>query len=312
VDFSYIWGDALPELDRMAPDLRIINLETSVTNSEDFWREKGINYRMSPENFPCISAAGIDYCSLSNNHVLDWGYQGLEDTLAVLRRAGVGFSGAGCNTEEARSPAILTVAGKGRVVINSFGTESSGIPLRWAAGKDRPGVNLLQDLTLDTARQIGNDISSYKKQGDIVALSIHWGGNWGYPIPDNHIRFAHNLIDYAGVDLIHGHSSHHFKSVEIYRNKLILYGCGDFLNDYEGISGYELFRGDLGLMYFAEIDPRTGNLISLQMTPTRIRNMRVNRAGPEDIKWMEEVLDRECKKFGPGVILNENGMLVLK
>ncbi len=224
----------------------------------------------------------------------------------------MGFSGAGCNIEEARSPAILTIEGKGRVVIYSFGTESSGIPLRWAAGKDMPGVNLLQDLSLDTARQIGNDISSYKKQGDIVALSIHWGRNWGYQIPDNHIQFAHDLIDHAGVDLIHGHSSHHFKSIEIYRNKLILYGCGDFLNDYEGISGYEFFRGDLGLMYFAEIDPRTGNLISLQMTPTKIRNMRVNRAGPEDIKWMEKVLDRECKKFGPGVILNENGMLVLK
>src|SRR3990170_5081967 len=70
VDFSYIWGDALNELERMAPDLRIINLETAITKSDDYW-DKGINYRMHPENIPCITVAKIDFCSLANNHILD-------------------------------------------------------------------------------------------------------------------------------------------------------------------------------------------------------------------------------------------------
>ncbi len=80
--FSYIWGDALQELDRAAPAARIINLEASITTSGDYER-KGINYRMHPANTPCLSAAGIDCCVLANNHVLDWGRSGLSETICA-------------------------------------------------------------------------------------------------------------------------------------------------------------------------------------------------------------------------------------
>ncbi len=69
---AYVWGDALDELKRMASDLRMINLETSVTQSDDYWEEKGIHYRMHPDNIDCITVARIEVCSLANNHVLDW------------------------------------------------------------------------------------------------------------------------------------------------------------------------------------------------------------------------------------------------
>src|SRR3972149_3271056 len=84
VDFSYIWGDALEEFERLAPDLRMINLETSITRSEDYWKDKEIHYRMNPENIPCITAAKIDYCSLANNHVLNLGYSGKRKSDCVL------------------------------------------------------------------------------------------------------------------------------------------------------------------------------------------------------------------------------------
>ena len=60
VDFAYIWGDALEELARVRPGARIVNLETSITRSDDYWRGKGINYRMHPDNVPCLTAAHID------------------------------------------------------------------------------------------------------------------------------------------------------------------------------------------------------------------------------------------------------------
>ena len=88
ISFPYIWGDALTEFERVSPDLRIINLETSVTSSNDYWKGKGINYRTHPRNIPCITAANIDGCSLANNHVMDWGYAGLQETLATLRLKG--------------------------------------------------------------------------------------------------------------------------------------------------------------------------------------------------------------------------------
>lgn len=58
----------------------------------------------------------------------------------------------------------------------------------------------------------------------------HWGGNWGYAVPAAHVRFAHGLIR-AGADIVHGHSSHHVRPFETFDGKLILYGCGDFLDD---------------------------------------------------------------------------------
>jgi hypothetical protein len=93
VDFAYVWGDALDELERAHPDARIIDLETSVTTSDQRW-DKGIHYRMHPANVPCLTAARIDCCVLSNNHVLDWGYAGLVETIETLRRAGLRRSAA--------------------------------------------------------------------------------------------------------------------------------------------------------------------------------------------------------------------------
>jgi len=83
VDFTSIWGDALAELARRRPDVRIINLETAITKS-DTWMPKGINYRMHPDNMPCLTAARIDCCVLANNHALDYGAPGLRETLDAL------------------------------------------------------------------------------------------------------------------------------------------------------------------------------------------------------------------------------------
>src|SRR3990170_848723 len=115
VDFSYIWGDALAELERMAPDARIVNLETSVTASDEAWPDKGIHYRMHPANVPCLSAARIDCCVLANNHVMDWGRRGLAETLDTLHRAGLLTAGAGRPLARAAAPATVPVADKGRV-----------------------------------------------------------------------------------------------------------------------------------------------------------------------------------------------------
>jgi poly-gamma-glutamate synthesis protein (capsule biosynthesis protein) len=153
VDFSYIWGDAIEELRRRAPDLRVVNLETSVTTSEDPLL-KGINYRMHPDNVGCLQAAGIDCCVLANNHVLDWGRAGLSETLASLAHAGITTVGAGEAAYEAARPAVFDTAAEARVLVFAFGSTSGGIPPDWAATVSRPGVVLLPDLTEGTAAEV--------------------------------------------------------------------------------------------------------------------------------------------------------------
>ncbi|MEN8175378.1 MAG: CapA family protein [Pseudomonadota bacterium] len=310
VDFSYIWGDALAEFERVGPDLRIINLETAVTTS-DAYLPKGINYRMHPKNVPSLTAAGIDCAALANNHVLDWHQAGLVETLETLQRTGIRTAGAGADITAATAPAVLEVKDKGRVLVFSYGAESSGVPREWAAGDNRPGVALLEDLSAKSVQRIAEQVQRVRHAGDIVVASLHWGGNWGYDISPQQSAFAHGLIDEAGVDVIHGHSSHHVKGIEVYRDRPILYGCGDFLTDYEGIQGYESFRDDLGLMYFLQIDPATGTLVRLEMTPTRLRRFRINRASDEEARWLQEVLNREGRHLGTEVNHGESNVLAL-
>src|SRR5690606_36886540 len=133
---AYVWGDALAELEGERPAARVINLETAITTCGDR-AAKGINYRMSPANVDCIAAAQIDCCVLANNHVLDWGTEGLIDTLDTLQRTGIRTVGAGRNPEEAEAPAVLDTS-EGRLLVYAFGMESAGVPPDWRATAGAP------------------------------------------------------------------------------------------------------------------------------------------------------------------------------
>jgi poly-gamma-glutamate synthesis protein (capsule biosynthesis protein) len=186
------------------------------------------------------------------------------------------------------------------VRVFALGSPTSGIPWAWGATADRPGVNLLEDLTEDTARRIARRMLQQTRPGDVTVASIHWGSNWGYHVPQEQITFAHRLID-EGVSMVHGHSSHHLKAVEVYRGRLILYGCGDFLTDYEGISGYEAFRGDLALLYLVKIDPTQGKLVEGRLVPMQVRQFRLNRAAAADMQWLCTLLNRLGAPFATHV-----------
>ena len=310
LSFDYIWGDALCELERAEVDLRVANLETAVTSAETPWPEKGIHYRMHPQNIGCLRSAKISACALANNHLLDWGYDGLSETLKTLGTAGIAHAGAGNDSEEAMQPAVLNTAGNGRLLLFSFGSRSSGIPQDWKATGISPGVNLLDDLSEATAARVAHQMRAHQRTGDLIVASIHWGSNWGYEIPRDQITFAHRLIE-EGIAIVDGHSSHHVKAIEIFKERLILYGCGDFLTDYEGISGYEMFRGDLALMYLIELDSSSGELIAARLVPMRMQRFRLERASAGDAEWLCNLLNQLGAQFATQTHLEGDDSLTL-
>jgi poly-gamma-glutamate synthesis protein (capsule biosynthesis protein) len=235
----------------------------------------------------------------------------LAETLAVLHSAGIQTAGAGRNLTEALEPAVFQRSGS-RVLVFAFGMTDSGIPSDWAATDLEPGVALLSGPLDTRVGRVTETVRARKQPGDIAIVSIHWGPNWGYEVPREHRMLAHKLVDEAGVDLVHGHSSHHPKPIEVYNGKLILYGCGDFLDDYEGIAGYEEFRGHLVLMYFVTVDPSTGTLLRLVMTPLEVQRFHLQPASRRDAEWLQHTLTREGKQTGTGVILTLNNHLVLQ
>ena len=310
VSFDWPWGDALRVADDMAPDVRVINLECAVTRSNDFASGKAVHYRMEPSNLPCVAAFRPDVCALANNHALDFGRSGLTDTLHWLAGAGLATAGAGRDLTQAQQAVDIPLPAGGRVLVFSCGAACSGIPVSWAAAPGRPGLDLLISPDDAAAGSLVGRLRETKEPGDVAVVSIHWGSNWGYEVHRDQARFARLLID-AGADVIYGHSSHHPRPIQTYHGKLILYGCGDCIDDYEGISGYQQFRDDLRLLYFATLRRGTGQLTELRMVPMQVRKMRLHHTRPADSKWLAAILDRISRPGGSRVTLDPGGTLSL-
>lgn len=176
---DYLWNDALKELDHRQPDVSLINLETSVTSDGTPCINKGIQYRMHPDNIDAITAARINVCSLANNHILDWGSNGLCETIETLNKEHIAHAGAGQNIQQAQAPAILpTPKIAGKILIFSMGTSTSGIPKDWGATTNQTGVWLLNDLGTETIKQIKKTIECTNNQ-EISALSVFTGEETG-------------------------------------------------------------------------------------------------------------------------------------
>lgn len=308
--WDYVWGDALAIFDSLQADLRIVNLETAITARGAPWPNKPVHYRMHPLNVAALRAARIDCCALANNHTLDFGPQGLVDTLDALDAAGLGHAGAGRERRQAAAPAVLELPGQGRVLVFSFAVPSSGCPTAWAATAGRPGINLigLEDRWFAFVRDA---VAAAARPEDFVVASIHWGDNYMWGVTPAERAFARRLIDEARVDLVHGHSAHHARGMEVHDGRLVLYGCGDLINDYEGILKRPhriALHPDLGLVYLARYDRASRRLLSLEMRPTTVRRLQVCRAGAAAARRLAARLSREGQTLGTRVVEEEGAL----
>lgn len=304
-DLAYPWGDALEALDRRRPDVRIVNLETALTRSADPAPEKGIHYRTSPENGATLARAGIHACTLANNHVLDWGPEGLQETLDTLEGLGIAQAGAGRDRTQAAAPATLPLPGGGRLLVFARGFASAGVPPGWAASERRSGVAFVPEASEVEASRLAEKIQAVRRPGDLVVVSLHWGPNWGYRVPGGERAFAHRLVEQGVADVIHGHSSHHPRPPEVRGRRPILYGCGDFLNDYEGIGGRARYRPELVALWLPTLARADGALVELSVIPFRIHRFRLERALAEDAAWLRETLVRKGRRLGTRLEVGE-------
>ena len=299
VRHEYIWGSSLDVLKLAEPDFRLINLETAVTISRG-WENKKFNFRMHPANIGSLSVAEIDCCTLANNHTMDFGVRGMLDTCESLENAGIGYAGAGANLAKACEPYIRVIDGGRRILVFSWGAGDSGVPAHWQALPDGPGLNYLPNFTSTTLSRMVDLIGSYRRPGDFVIASIHWGGNWVKSTPEPHRNLARRLIETAGVDIVHGHSSHHPLGVEVFKQKIILYGCGDLINDYEGHPDYRSMRHHLGAMYFVDFDKASGEVKNLKILPVQRRRFRLEKPSRNDSDWLMGLI-RHHSKLSEGI-----------
>lgn len=296
------WGTSLPLL--QAASLNLINLETAVTSSSARWPDKVFNYRMHPSNLQVLEAGNIHYVTLANNHTLDFSHPGLRDTVSHVRASGIAFAGAGHSRVEALRPATLPLGSR---------------QLQIWAGSDHPGdwsavsEFHLVDYSEQTKRRLRGLISAEPRDGGLRIFSIHWGPNYAWQPAREIIGMAHFLVDECGIDIIHGHSSHHVQGVELYHGSLIIYGCGDFVDDYALVPSH---RNDLSAVWRVGVveEPTRLRLSKLEVHPTRIEHFRsiLLAKHDRDHVWVCEKIKALSNLLSPllDIEVGEDGQLV--
>jgi len=221
--YQYPWGNMLPYLHKT--DLNIINLETTLTHSTKKV-PKVFNFKASPDRVQILKEANIDIVDLANNHSLDFEVEGLHETIAVLDAAGITHVGAGATIAAAKKPVIIEKKGIRIGIIGCTDNEPE-----WKATENKPGTNYVNINDAQSVDELCKNIKELRPQVDIVVLTIHWGPNMRKHPSAEFVAAAHKLIE-CGVDIFHGHSAHILQGIELYKNALIMYDTGDFVDDY--------------------------------------------------------------------------------
>lgn len=283
---EYVWGDALPIM--LAADARIINLECVISDRGEPWepRTKVFHFRAHPRAIEALGAAHIDYASLANNHILDFGDAAMLDCLERLDRAGIAHAGAGTSFDSASALARLDVRGLAVGFVSCTDNMKD-----WAAGAKSPGLYHVDIGNARSEEELLQRLAAARKQVDLVVLSVHWGANMTVRPTPAMVQLAHGAIE-AGADVVHGHSAHVFHGIEIYRDRPILYDTGDWVDDYAIDPSLRNDWTFLTLLGLEGSVPR-----ELILFPCVIEDRQVRRARAEAPEMIAR-LERRCREFG--------------
>jgi poly-gamma-glutamate synthesis protein (capsule biosynthesis protein) len=291
-------------------DLAIGNFEMPLTGAVKPL-QKLLNIRADPSIASDLDALGLDVVTVANNHTVDYGWEGLQDTLHCLRSAGLHTIGAGGTLREAIAPAEVVLSGT-RVGVLAF---SCLVPTGAGAAEQRPGIAGLKVVTsyeIDPYYQMEEpgDLSAVRvrthvhdsdlafasecvrecrSRFDFLIVTVHWGFGSGDELAEYQQPLAHALID-AGADLIHGHHPHAIHPIEFYRNKPILYGLGTLV----------------GQQVFMEADPKVKKLWSEMSAEGYVALYRSQASEDTQLRLIPHILNaRRLPELAKGDALDQ-------
>lgn len=336
-------------------DLRVCNLEGVVTSScpdmsaiyhspVDYICQHGID----TEQAKLLSDIGIDCCSIANNHVLDFKFDGVKDSIQFLNENGIKWFGFGKNWEVAWKPRMCNLklssfsngyAGDNvkvdsrKVKIAFFGLADHFV--EWKATNQKAGINYFDVRYFSCAGEgnpnhstwtnfeiIEEQLNKVRKKTDLIVFSIHWGDNFQDGVLESFRLFAHCLID-AGVNIVHAHSSHHVQAVEAYNEGIIMYGCGEFLNDYDLLEKelnkhdetlgheYVTYSSHLSFVYKLHLSSsKEIRLSMLEMLPIVVKRGQVACCTHNERETLFAQMKEKCDVFGTKLIEEDKKLFV--
>jgi len=277
-------------------DLAIVNLECCISERGAPWdpQHKPFHFRAPPAAVETLAAAGVRAVWLANNHALDYGSDGLQDTFEHLAAAGIAWAGAGRDVTEARRGAEIEVAGA-RIGLVGMADH----PADFAAGRERPGIAFAALRSGQAPGWLLDEIRRLREHCDLVVAGPHWGPNMRpAPLP-HHPAMARQVIA-AGADAIAGHSAHVFQAIELIGDRPVCYDLGDLLDDY---AVDDELRNDLGILALWRPHER------LELVPLKLEFCMTTIARGDDHAWIVRRLRQAGRVVGcePNV---ESGRLV--
>ena len=297
---EYPWGDTLPLLRRA--DALVGNLEFVLADDGEPWPGKVFHFRADRPAVASLEAAGFALVSAANNHLLDFGTDAALESLATLAQRGIRFAGAGANADAARRPAVIRRDDLTIAMLAFTDNEPD-----WEARPESPGVHHVPvDLDDPRAAALLDAVAREREVVDVLIVSAHWGGNWGVDVPRSHRAFARALVD-AGADVVFGHSPHIVRGVEVYRDRPILYGAGDFIDDYM-VDPVE--RNDRSFVFVLSTEDAVPT--ELRLHPTEIVDFHVRLADWHAAEIANGMAHR-CAALGTHAVWDDDeGCLVIR
>ena len=288
-------------------DLAVANLECPIAVEAEKREATGYFYKVPPQTLAGMAWAGFRIVSLANNHIRDCGDQGIFETLKYLDEAGIRHFGAGINLRQAKRFEVmdlggLTVAFVGimspEVYLHDgkelnpeiFDRRKRKIVKDLAATETRPGT-----VIVNKADEVRDLVRQAKGQADLVVVYAHWGIRYGRPVFDLQEEFAHAAIE-AGADLVVGSHAHFWQGVEVYKNKAIVYGLGNFA------FGSQNWAADEALLVRAIIKDK--KIRTVELYPVYSMNRKVN--------YQSKVMKGESAKDALNRLSHESAQLGTK
>ncbi len=273
------------------------NLEGPLTHRGTPEQDKKFVFRSPPAKVSAaLKNAGFNVVSLANNHTLDYGAEGLAQTLEALDSVGIQYAGAGSDLKAARRPVIFEVDNQ-RVAILAY---SVTLPENFYAGKNRPGTAFAHE------EHVRDDVLAARLQADIVLVSFHWGQEGKTDLRDYQTRLGRLAID-SGASAVIGHHPHILQGIERYKDGIILYSLGNFT-----FGSYSMSSARSAV---AKLRFQNSRLRQVQLFPINVNNFEV-QFQPQLLRGEEAdaVLEnlRTLSAALNTTVRNENGVGVVR
>ncbi len=307
-------------------DFALGNFEMPLTHANAAV-EKLLNIKASPHIAPSLSVLGLDMVTVANNHAVDYGWEGLAQTVEVLKAQGLRVVGAGESVAEAMRPEVVTVGGK-RIGVVAF---SCLLPTGMAAAQNRPGISPIHVRTsyeIDPYYQMEEPgdmsvvrvrtevkaadldaavsaVRALRARCDILVVTIHWGFGSGEEIAEYQVPLAHRLVE-AGADIIHGHHPHAVHGIGFHQGRPILFSPGTLVGQQVFLDASPavktLWAGMSPDGYIATISISGSDITEIEIVPTTLNSDRLPViATGEDFDRIHRRLVRLSEPLGAGI-----------